>query len=254
MGLTFRRLSLCAALCLMGFAARADWQGDLKIDTKPPPAHGDANQTGKISGKGTKIRMDVDKPPMGHVAAIMDMKAKKAIMVMDDRKAYMETDLDQTNARGGAQAAALCDTEDAVECLKKNDYKKGGAETVNGVKADKWERDRDDARGKRHETLWVPQGVKDFAFVRHLMTSEQRTVQLDVENFKKVKLDDAQFKAPDGYQDMSAMMKQHMGGMGGPGMGGPGMSGAGMGRPGAPGGPGAVVTPPAQPAPTAPKE
>ncbi|MBS2023433.1 MAG: hypothetical protein JST92_13575, partial [Deltaproteobacteria bacterium] len=63
------------------------------------------------------------------------------------------------------------------------------------------------------------------------------------------------FKAPDGYQDMSAMMKQHMGGMGGPGMGGPGMSGAGMGRPGAPGGPGAVVVPPAQPpASSAPKE
>ncbi|HTP29694.1 MAG TPA: hypothetical protein VMK12_29025, partial [Anaeromyxobacteraceae bacterium] len=94
--------------------------------------------------------------------------------------------------------------------------------------------DRDDVRGEKvHETLWVPVGVKDFAFVRQMSKSPSRTATIDVLGFAEGKVADSRFEVPAGYTDMSSHMGGPMGGpgMGGRGMGGPGMGGHGMGGP-----------------------
>lgn len=231
-------LALGAVLALLcPAAARADWEGRLKIHTEPPGARGEADQEGKISGKGGKLRFDTARPPMGAMAAIFDLKAKKAVMLIEERKAYMTMDLDRPPrgaGGGGPRVAMSCKGDDPVECLKENGYAKTGAETVNGQKATRWERDREEGpAGKVHQTLWVPEGSKEIALVRQVSKSAERTVTLDVLDFKKTSLPDSHFAVPEGYQEMSGMM-------GGPGMGGPGM---GPGEPGR-GGPRNLKLPP----------
>ena len=235
------------ALAVCG-PASADWEGTLRIKVEPPPPMGDGQQDGKISSRGTKLRFDLSRPGMGQVAAIFDYKAKKVLMVMEDKHAFMTMDVDKEPPPGrggmGPRPLAFCDTSEVAACMEKNGFKKGGNETVNGHKATRWTRDREAPQGTAHDELWTPDGFKEFAMLRQVTKGPERTMTLDVLDLKQAAQAEARFGVPEGYTDMSGMMKGRMGpgGPGGPG-GGPGMP-PGM-PPGAP--PAMPPSPPAEP-------
>ena len=203
---------LGAALCsLLATSARADWEGTARSKIEPPPPMGDGPQFGKISGKGGKIRMETS-GPMGKGAAILDPKTKSMTMVLEERKAFIKMDLEKLGGgpRGPQMQLVACDGEDPAPCLEAGGFKKAGSEKVNGQQATKWTRDRETPRGMAHQELWAADGFKEFALLRQVTKTGERTMTIDVEGLKKAPQDDALFKVPAGYQDMSEMMQKMM--------------------------------------------
>ena len=221
-----------AAVVLATPPARADWEGITKTKIDPPPPAAEGVQEGKIYGKAGKLRLEMN-GRMGKGAVIVDSKAKKMTMLMEDKKAFMVMDTDGPLAgRGpGMQLAASCAGEDTKGCLEAAGFKHAGSDKVNGQKATKWARDHETPRGPAHQELWTADGFKEFAVLKQVTKLAERTVTLEVEGLKKAPQPDALFEVPAGYQDLSEMMKKRMpGGPGGPGgMGGrPGMPPGGM--------------------------
>jgi hypothetical protein len=118
------------------------------------------------------------------------------------------------------QLSVSCVGEDPKPCLVAAGFKMGASESVNGQKATRWSRDHETPSGKAHQELWTADGFKEFAVVRQVTKTEGRTVTMDVVDLKKGPQPDALFAVPEGYRDMSDMMKRMV--PGGPG-GRPGM-------------------------------
>lgn len=218
MGLTFRLAALALVLFSASLPARADWTGTLKIKTEPAVAPGEGEQGGTISGKGSKMRVDVERKELGgRMSLILDHKTHVSTMVMDAQKAFLTIDMDQMRKSAFAPVKCEKDDSDAASCLAQSGFTKTGTETVNGKKSDRWESDRINAAGeKSHDKLWVPQGVKGFAMVRQETQSEKRHATVDVLDFKELSLPATQFEAPAGYTNATGKMRPGMDGAPGP--------------------------------------
>lgn len=181
--------AFCAGLAL-GSAARADWEGDLKMKA----GHGQ-NARGKMRFKEGKLRMEMAMGPM-QMTTIVDFATRKMFMINDGAREYSEMD-----ATHNPQANyPHCDSSDFIACMGEQGFKKVGSETVNGQPSTVWEGDRTTPRGAVHEKLWHPNAAgKEFAFVRAVSRTPRGESQTDVENFKATRQDEAAFKVPEGY-------------------------------------------------------
>ena len=157
-------MRLALAVLVAATAAQADWEGTLRMTTTPARPEGEEMQ-GKIHARKTKMRMDVQM--RGHqVSSILDPVAKRATVLMHEQRTYMEMDLEHA-AQRGMRPMPSCKSVAAAACLKEQGYAKIGAEKVNGQPTTRWERKQDG----REEAIWVPDGFKDFAFVRHVASN-----------------------------------------------------------------------------------
>jgi hypothetical protein len=240
---------LCAALVCP--AARAGWEGRLRI-TEAFEGPGEPRE-GRIAGRGGKVRIELQVPPSGPgvpgggaaamdpkgrgrrpgsfggpgggpMTSVLDLKARKGFVLFEQRKGFFSFDLDEAAHRrgpGGPVSLPACQTDDAAACLSKAGFKKSGSEQVNGLKATRWERNQGAGEAKVHDAVWVPDGFKEFVFVRSLHQAGERTRIADVLDLKKADPPAERFAVPAGYQDLGAMMRRFQRGPGGPPPGGP---------------------------------
>jgi hypothetical protein len=203
--MTVRSLSLALLCTLAAGAARADWQGDLKMKEPPRPGrHGPpGGATGSVHFKQGKMRFEVQMGPMS-LTTLTDFAAKKSFLINDASKTF--TDMSEMGGGGPGAGANVphCSSNDFEGCMKEQGFKKVGAEEVNGQASTVWEGDRKvhGPRGERvmHEKIWHPNAAgKEFAFVRMQSTSDGHEGQIDVENFSTAEQDAKKFEIPEGY-------------------------------------------------------
>src|SRR5262245_45446065 len=124
-----RSLSLALLCTLAAGAARADWQGDLKM--KEPPRSGrhgpPGAATGSVHFKQGKMRFEVSMGPMS-LTTLTDFAAKKAYLINDASKTY--TDLSEMRGAAPGPGANMphCKSMDFEGCMKEQGFKKVGTE------------------------------------------------------------------------------------------------------------------------------
>jgi hypothetical protein len=182
---------------LVSFPALGDWEGKVRFTFDPPRGAQEPTSDGSIHMKGGKVRVD-QQSPMGKVAVVFDFKTKKLVMLMPDRKKYMEMDRSLT----AATIPPVCDAGKAVDCLVAVGFKKTGSETVDGRKTSIWEQDRDTRMGKIHQKLWVVDGAKELMFLRQVTQSERGAAKTEVTEVKEIPQADSIFAVPADYTKM----------------------------------------------------
>ncbi len=201
-----KRLSLFAILAttvLLGAAALAQAPAQFSADMSIHSGRGE-DMKGKLYFGGKKIRMDMDSRGRS-ISNITDLNAKKAYVLMNEQKMYMEHDLNGPMGPMGRgprlpefkeyDASNPCANQEGVTC------KKTGTETVNGRSCDVWEFYKD---GQKQSTAWVDQKLHIPVKTVH---ADGTSVELT--NIKEGPQPASEFEVPSDYQKMD------MGGMGG---------------------------------------
>ena len=194
--------------------AAADFEGTVTF--KMTNAKG-LSHSMKYSLKGHKTRVDLSTPKGGGFAVIVDTDSEKSIMVMDERKVYVEQDVSKMVDRIG-------------ERKEKSGLKKTGkTEDILGYPSEQFIATTE----KGDLELWAAQGLGAFHMFRggpaernHKVSGWEKefidkgyfplrikdaAFSLEATQIEKKSLPDSLFEAPAGYKKMS---------MGGKGQGG----------------------------------
>jgi hypothetical protein len=158
---------------------------------------------GKFFFTATKTRTDMQTPG-GSVSTITDVPGKKVLLVMHDRKMYMEHNVNQAGPMGrGPKPPEVKPFDHANPCANHEGTtcKKVGTETVNGRSCDKWEFTKD---GKLDNTEWIDRKL-------HVIIKSVREdgSGFEFQNLKEGPQPESVFAIPAGYQrfDMGNMMR-----------------------------------------------
>jgi hypothetical protein len=96
---TFRLAAVVLFALYIAAPARADWTGKLQVRVEPKGKGRDADQDGRICGRGAKLRIDIDQGQMGKMATVLNLTAHQATMIMEARHAFMTIDMDRSQGR-----------------------------------------------------------------------------------------------------------------------------------------------------------
>src|SRR5207302_9092075 len=126
--MTAAKISSALLLALCATAARADWEGDVEMKMSDRPGRGGPEAMppggGKIRFKEGKLRMDVQMGPMS-MTTLVDFAARKVFIINDGARQYVEHDTEAS--RAGQDGMPHCKTQNFIECMKEQGFKKVGS-------------------------------------------------------------------------------------------------------------------------------
>jgi hypothetical protein len=189
MRLVSRCVPFLAALLLSAQPALADVTAKLRVTTDGQAM----NATWFQGAKGVRIETDT---PMGKTVVIADAKNRAYVLFVATRT-YLEPAGEE---RPPETDLAACVGAGADACLAQKGFRKGGAETVNGVACDVWQRTEGEGDAVTGIKLWKPrQGPMPFARVEY-GGAPGMTTRVDVLSAKEGPVDAALFVLPAGYK------------------------------------------------------
>ncbi|MCE9670843.1 hypothetical protein LY474_23835 [Myxococcus stipitatus] len=199
---------LVASSLLVATPALADWVGDLRVRSAPPPGSKEKapEMKGKMYGRADKLRMDLDVPQIpGGMSILFDWDKHTGTTLFHERKASTQRNLDELPVK--IPSACTGKGQDYDACFTSQGYKKVGSEKVNGHPTVVYEGLPPGAEDSiKRQKVWRPTDLSEVAYVRSQTYDLQDKLQaeIDVTNIQVGPQPDSRFTVPADYEELDA--------------------------------------------------
>ncbi len=195
-----RLAPLLLALFLVPALARADITAKLRMRS---PMLGEAPMDGLWYQKGSRIRQEMT-TPAGKMILLTAPADGGLYVLQPEAKSYYL-------AKGGASSTGVPDLSQCVgasgaECLQKSGFRRVGAETVNGIRCDTWEKVSNQSGQRGRLTLARPESGQ-MPFLRASWSGPAGDeITVEVVSFKEGPVAASLFELPTGYKKRESFL------------------------------------------------
>lgn len=184
-------LAVLAGVTLEARDARADWEGKMKWAL--PKGQGPTEINGTVRAKAPKMRIDIEMAGMP-ISLVLDSEKKKFVSLLHAQKMIKEMSFSEVEKH----APVCLDPRDVEGCLKKQGFKKTGAEKMNGHPADIYSLTRN---GGGMVKVWRPTDLKEVPSVRTITTDRAgKTTEINILDIKTTAQAKSHFEVPSDYR------------------------------------------------------